>query len=79
MNRSSWEGVRSIRDLLESWFSRYPKGHPADLRGRFRSADDSNHRSAFFELFLHEVLYRLACHPLVHPTGLGPLRNDLTS
>ena len=59
--------------MLESWFAKYPDGAKKDLRARFRKPDH-NHESAFFELFLYQVLLRLGLAPEVHPeprTGRG--------
>lgn len=44
----------------------YPGDDKNDLRARFRKRDD-NHESAFFELFLYEVVRRLGLNPEVHP------------
>ena len=67
-NRSANEPIRKIRDVLEDWFSRYPQSDRSELRQRFRSHDGYNHSSAFFELWLHELLLRLGCSIKVHPT-----------
>jgi hypothetical protein len=37
------------------------------MRRRFRSTNDWRYGSAFFELFLHELLLRLRCHIQIHP------------
>jgi hypothetical protein len=68
LNCSASEPIRKIRDVLEDWFSRYPQSDSSELRERFRSSDSYNHSSAFFELWLHEVLLRLGCSVKVHPT-----------
>lgn len=39
----------------------------ASVRGGLRSADDAESRSAFLELYLHEVLIRGGSHVVVHP------------
>jgi hypothetical protein len=70
-NRSARKDIAHVRAHLEQWFGRYPAEHAADLRGRFRSASDVQHRGAFFELFLHEMLLRLGCVAEVHPTVPG--------
>jgi hypothetical protein len=67
LNRSANEPIRKVRDLLEDWFSRYPESAQSELRQRFRSADEYNHSSAFFELWLHELLRSLGCRLEVHP------------
>ncbi len=68
LNRSARPEVKRIREVLEAWFSHYPEVGRADLRGRFRSPSNNQHRSAFFELLLHELLSRLNCRVTIHPT-----------
>jgi len=68
LNRSARVAASRVRQLLEAWFSRYPVAGQGDLVGRFRSTDDKQHRSAFFELFLHELLLCLDCRVEIHPS-----------
>ena len=72
--------VEKIRNDLESFFSRYPKEHQPDLRGRFRGKKGSNenaqYRAAMFELLVHEVLIRLGCKIDVHPVISKETRPD---
>jgi hypothetical protein len=75
LNRSARPAFRAIRTILEDWFSRYPEAHQKDLYGRFRSSDETQHRSAFFELFLYELLLRLGCRPEIHPTVAGTTKS----
>jgi hypothetical protein len=63
-NRSARLGVVRIRELLQSWFGRYPETEQEELAARFRSDFDS----AFFELFLHELLLRLGLEVVPHPS-----------
>jgi hypothetical protein len=70
-NRSARKDIALVRAHLEEWFRRYPTEHASDLRARFRSPDDVQHRGAFFELFLHELLLRLGCVAEVHPEVPG--------
>lgn len=67
LNRSGRAVVENIRNFLELWFSRFPETSKLELRGRFRSKDDTQHNSAFFELYVHELLflhgYRVEAHP----------------
>jgi hypothetical protein len=70
-NRSARPGVVTIRAALQEWFERYPQEHQSELRARFRSGNDRNFDSAFFELFLHELLLRLKCKVEVHPSPPG--------
>jgi hypothetical protein len=73
LNASARPGVEAIRATLEDWFSRYPKAGRAELRSRFRS-NNLDHRSAYFELFLHELLLRLGCKVELHPQIPGTTR-----
>ena len=67
LQRTARSDFAHVREVLEEWFSRYPRAHRNELRRRFESGDDRNFRSAFFELYLHELLLVLGCHLLVHP------------
>jgi hypothetical protein len=66
LNRSASEPICKIRRVLEDWFSRYPADHQLELSRRFRARDEFD--SAFFELWLHELMLRLGCEVEVHPT-----------
>lgn len=65
LNRSARSDVRRVRELLESWFARYPNEHQSDLARRFRAAGRRGLEPPFFELFLHELLLRLGFRPTV--------------
>jgi hypothetical protein len=68
LNRSARAAFSRTRQILETWFARYPVSGQADLRARFRYRNDSLHHAAFFELFLHELLLRLGYGVTVHPS-----------
>lgn len=68
MNSSARPGLCGIRDLLEQWFERLPNDAKADIRARFRSRDDVQHQSAWFELFWHELLRCCGYDVEIHPT-----------
>jgi len=74
LNRCSRTEWNIIREELETWFSRYPPDNQTELHSRFRSNNDNNFRSAFFELFLYELLTKMGCTAEVHPE----LGNDTT-
>jgi len=74
LNASARPGVQAIRNAIEDWLLRYPSDDRAELRARLRSDDNYQHRSAFFELFLHEMLLRLGCNVEVHPQIVGTHR-----
>ena len=71
LNRSARRSVAAIRATMDNWFERFPDDGKADLRGRFRSDLNPHHASAFFELFLHELLLRLGCSVSPHPDVSG--------
>lgn len=52
---------------MEDWFSRYLDDHKKDLRIRLRSSIDRHFLSAFFELYLYELLNRLGYNIKIHP------------
>ena len=56
LNNSGRPEAQRIRDLLEQWFARFPTHAQAALRARFRKNHAVPHYSAFFELYLHELL-----------------------
>ncbi|MGE0827265.1 MAG: hypothetical protein AB7G75_30035 [Candidatus Binatia bacterium] len=67
LNRSGRPTATRVRRVLEDWFSRYPIGEQRELKARLRSEDDEHFYSAFFELYLHELLTRLDYKVQVHP------------
>ncbi len=56
-----------VRRVLEEWFARFPADHAGELRTRFRSRRPGHHRSAWWELYLHELCLRLGYDVAVHP------------
>jgi hypothetical protein len=75
-NSSARRGIAALRELLETWFDAYPALGKKDLQARFRSRIDSQHKSAFWELYLHELFtrmkYRLKVHPVVEGSANHP-------
>jgi len=67
LNRSGRPVVAAVRELLEEWFARYPAAHRGELRARLRSRASHQFDSAFFELYVHELLTRCRCSVVVHP------------
>lgn len=62
--------------MVQAWIERYPAENQPEMVRRLRSRDDTLHRSAFFELFLHELLIRqdfniVAIEPEM-PNGRAP-------
>jgi hypothetical protein len=77
LNTSARPGVQAIRESIDGWLLRYPREDRAELQARLRSRDNYQHRSAFFELFLHELLLDLGCDVAIHPEIVGiPTRPD---
>jgi hypothetical protein len=67
MNTSARPGIAAVRDLLEAWFDHLPDAAKADVRARFRSRDDIQHKGASYELFWHELLRASGYEVEVHP------------
>src|SRR5271165_4841623 len=76
LNTSARAGITAMRDLLENWFERVPDAAKADIRGRFRNRREVQHKSAFFELFWHELLrscgYGVDIHPALEGAATNP-------
>jgi hypothetical protein len=66
-NRSSKSSVKVIRELITDCLSRYPKEEVKELIARFKSGDNTHFKSALFELFLHEILFRQGYELFPHP------------
>ena len=56
LNRSGRPEADRVRRLVEEWIARYPASSRDNLVSRFRSLNDDAHHSAFFELFIHELV-----------------------
>src|SRR5579885_3393200 len=59
LNRSVGAEYDAIRQVLETWFCDYPSDPEQSrslLQGKFRSDNNQNHLSAFFELYLYALL-----------------------
>jgi hypothetical protein len=67
LDRSARPSAQRIRNVMEEWFSRYPEAERGELGSRLRLNDDTIFTSAFFELYLHELLLRLNYSVEVHP------------
>ena len=66
-DQAPYAGAATFREMCNDWFSRFPSSERVDLKGRFTSSDDDVHKSAWFELLLHEPLLRLRLTTVVHP------------
>lgn len=49
-----------VRDIIEEWFAYVPPAEQAGLRGRLRANAEAQSASAFWELYLRELLRRTA-------------------
>ncbi|MCJ7735456.1 MAG: hypothetical protein MUP11_13035, partial [Anaerolineales bacterium] len=67
LNRSARLSIERIRQLLQSWFDRYPDDEKQEFASRFRMGSDGDIDSPFFELYIHEFLLRNNYYPTVHP------------
>jgi hypothetical protein len=56
LNRSNRIEATRVRQNIDRWLEHYPKDHREALVGRLRSAIDDQHKSAFFELLMHELM-----------------------
>jgi hypothetical protein len=57
-NRSARVEFDRIRSQLQQWFDQYPRKGKLDLLSRFKSSDDTQHYSAFFELYCYTLLQK---------------------
>lgn len=57
LNRRAGAEADAARARIEDWLERYPE--PEALAARLRSPLDDQHRAAFFELLLHQLLLTL--------------------
>ena len=67
LNTSARPEFKRIRNLLDEWFEHIPREARFEIRSRFRENDDRQHASAFLELYLHELLFRLEFDIDFHP------------
>ncbi|MCX5748064.1 MAG: hypothetical protein NT062_36860 [Proteobacteria bacterium] len=67
LDRSGRRVMGALRELLETWFARYPNAHRANLRGRLFSGRESEQQSAWWELYLHESFVRAGYTVQVSP------------
>jgi len=62
-NISARKDIAIVRDTLEDWFCNYPKNEKKELKSRFKKDFDS----AFYELFLYQLFYKLGYNIIIHP------------
>lgn len=75
LNESARAEAAKVRQVVEEYFARYPKERQGALRGRLRSPNDIFHKSAFFELTLHELALNEGCNVVaIEPEIAGTSR-----
>ena len=76
LNISDRPEFRVIRTELEHWFSNYPDKEKNEFIRRFQSNNNDQFLSAFFELYIHEILlklnYKIKIHPDISSSGNHP-------
>jgi len=68
LNESAQKKSTNIRKILDNWFSFYPKSNSREFTKRFRSVNNDDHKSAFFELFIFTLFRNLGSKIEVHPS-----------
>jgi len=74
LNKSARPEFERVRNLLEQWFEHIPSEVQLEIHSRFRDSDDRRFASAFFELYLHELLLLSRFHIDFHP----PIEGETT-
>src|ERR1700687_5959063 len=75
LNRSRENAAGRVRDLIEGWYAPFPDNGKNDVRGRLRCGEATAFDSAFHELCLNDVVIRLGCTAILHPTLALSTRN----
>src|SRR4030042_3056236 len=68
LDESAQKRPTDIRKILNNWFSYYPRLNSKEFKQRFRSVNNHDHISAFFELFIFTLFRNLEFKIEVHPT-----------
>lgn len=67
LNRVAGPFWDRVRDLLSDWITAMPIEARDDLVGRFRTGEQTPMMSAFWEMYLYQVLSQSKCAVEVHP------------
>ncbi len=67
LDSSSRPEAQEARETIERWLEDYPQDQLDRWLGDFRSADDEQHKSAFFELFLFQFFRSTGWNVTVEP------------
>lgn len=73
LNRSARPATIKVRNLLETWFSKYPQNERKELLPRLQSPDDDVFLSSFFELFVFSLLREMGYAMTLHPQMNGEI------
>lgn len=68
LNESAQKKPTEIRKILDNWFSFYPNSNSREFKQCFRSVNNIDHKSVFFELFIFTIFRNLGFKIEVHPT-----------
>lgn len=71
VNRRAGPEYDRVRNQIERWAARLVTPAYAEVQGRLQSGDDNDFDSAFFELYVHELLIKSGHTVVPHPTLLG--------
>ena len=66
LNRSARPSAERLRQLIESWVSQYPVTERNEIIPRLQSLQDHELNSAFFELYLYQVLLKMGYEVEIH-------------
>lgn len=67
LDRSARPEIARVRSFLLGALDRYPAVERSEIVARIQSENETNFRSATFEVLLHEALLRLGYHLTPHP------------
>lgn len=71
MNRCGAKFFDPVRDLLGMWFSRFPVEHRPGLLGNLTDGNDHNFESAFWEMYLYQLVTANGARVVIHPDVRG--------
>ncbi|PKN85756.1 MAG: hypothetical protein CVU46_10065 [Chloroflexi bacterium HGW-Chloroflexi-8] len=66
LNRSALPQFAEFRQIINEWFSHFPEEHKKELSSRLRDDKDEQFQSAFFELYIHEILLKYGYSVKIH-------------
>ncbi|MGL1921662.1 MAG: hypothetical protein OCD03_11620 [Hyphomicrobiales bacterium] len=66
-NRCAWQSMENVRQLIQECLNNYPNSEQNELIKRLQSNDDTQFKSACFELLIHQILILDGCTLTPHP------------